>query len=116
MAPLNDYFKFYAEDLSENKVYLTQRGVMRTNCLDCLDRTNFIQTKLAVHILEIMLAGMGIDVEKRGLGYQSLVEALDRPDCVDPLVRNLKKIWADNGDAISVHYTGAGSTHTKYSP
>jgi len=73
LAPLNEYFKFYAEDTSENKVYLTQRGVMRTNCLDCLDRTNFIQTKLAVHILELMLTAMGINVEKRGLEYQSLV-------------------------------------------
>ena len=25
---------------------------------------------------------------------------------------NLKNVWADNGDAISKHYTGTGSTHT----
>ena len=25
---------------------------------------------------------------------------------------NLKNIWADNGDTISKHYTGTGSTHT----
>jgi hypothetical protein len=42
------------------------------------------------------------------------VEALDKPDCPDPLIQHFKKVWADNGDAISVHYTGAGSTHTKY--
>lgn len=27
-------------------------------------------------------------------------------------VVNLKNAWADNGDAISKHYTGTGSTHT----
>jgi hypothetical protein len=27
---------------------MKQYGVFRTNCLDCLDRTNFFQTKLAV--------------------------------------------------------------------
>ena len=25
---------------------------------------------------------------------------------------NLKNVWADNGDYISKHYTGTGSTHT----
>ena len=25
---------------------------------------------------------------------------------------NLKNIWADNGDILSMHYTGTGSTHT----
>jgi hypothetical protein len=28
---------------------------MRTNCLDCLDRTNVTQTKIALKILEIIL-------------------------------------------------------------
>ena len=28
------------------------------------------------------------------------------------LVIALKNIWADNGDMISKHYTGTGSTHT----
>jgi hypothetical protein len=55
--------------MSENKVYQTQRGVMRTNCLDCLDRTNFIQTKLAAHTFESILNGLGIAIDKRGLGY-----------------------------------------------
>jgi hypothetical protein len=100
--------------MGTNTVKRTQRGVMRTNCLDCLDRTNFVQTKLAVHILEIMLDALGIDVSKRGIDYQPLVEALDNAQSADPLVINLKNIWADNGDAISIHYTGTGSTHTKY--
>ena len=25
---------------------------------------------------------------------------------------HLKNVWADNGDMISKHYTGTGSTHT----
>jgi hypothetical protein len=28
------------------------------------------------------------------------------------LIINLKNSWADNGDVISKHYTGTGSTHT----
>lgn len=30
----------------------------------------------------------------------------------DQFIINLKNIWADNGDMISKHYTGTGSTHT----
>jgi len=30
-------------------------------------------------------------------------------------IHNFRNIWADNGDAISFHYTGTGSTHTEYS-
>ena len=28
------------------------------------------------------------------------------------LISNFKNIWADNGDMLSAHYTGTGSTHT----
>ena len=29
-------------------------------------------------------------------------------------IRKFRNIWADNGDAVSYHYTGTGSTHTEY--
>ncbi len=28
------------------------------------------------------------------------------------MIKNFKRIWADNGDWISIHYTGTGSTHS----
>jgi hypothetical protein len=27
-------------------------------------------------------------------------------------IKKFRNIWADNGDAVSYHYTGTGSTHT----
>jgi hypothetical protein len=30
-----------------------------------------------------------------------------------PFITNFKIAWANNGDMISKHYTGTGSTHTK---
>ena len=30
------------------------------------------------------------------------------------LIKKFRNIWADNGDAVSYHYTGTGSTHTEY--
>jgi hypothetical protein len=44
---------------------------MRTNCLDCLDRTNFIQSKLAMHTLDRILVRLGINLEK-DIGYKDL--------------------------------------------
>ena len=42
-----------------------------------------------------------------------MVSAVDDPaNNNDPFLINLKHVWADNGDMISKHYTGTGSTHT----
>ena len=57
---VNKYFKYYVEDIEEKKVINLQNGVMRTNCLDCLDRTNLIQSKVAFDILTTILIKCGI--------------------------------------------------------
>jgi hypothetical protein len=36
---------------------------------------------------------------------------MDNVDCLK-MVKDFKELWADNGDMISVHYTGMPSTHT----
>jgi hypothetical protein len=52
---MNDNFKFHAEDLKEKKVLLSQKGVVRTNCLDCLDRTNVYMSKIAIISFDSMV-------------------------------------------------------------
>lgn len=39
---------YYSYNGQLNRVLSQQAGVVRTNCLDCLDRTNFFQAKLAI--------------------------------------------------------------------
>lgn len=56
-------FNFYAEDMRTNTVVLKQRGVFRTNCLDCLDRTNIIQTKIAVVQVDMVLSKLGVNLQ-----------------------------------------------------
>lgn len=48
-------FKFYCEDVQTGEIIKEQTGIIRTNCLDCLDRTNVIQTRFAWKMLEIMV-------------------------------------------------------------
>lgn len=48
-------FGYYTEDRISGKISQEQKGVMRTNCLDCLDRTNVVQTRLAFRIIDEIL-------------------------------------------------------------
>ena len=88
-----------------------QNGVIRVNCLDNLDRTNLIQSKVAYHTLTNMLEKLGIDV-KKAVGSKSVLIATDNIENSSIFIIHLKNAWADNGDMLSKHYTGTGSTHT----
>lgn len=40
---------------SDGKLLISQKGVFRTNCVDCLDRTNVVQSLLGRRMLTTML-------------------------------------------------------------
>jgi phosphatidylinositol-bisphosphatase len=109
LQPMIENFRFYVEDTVKRTIQLTQKGAVRTNCLDCLDRTNFFQGKVAMLVFEAMMRQFGVDLTS-AFG-QDLVSQLDNDNLkqVHPFVANFKNIWADNGDAISIHYAGTGS-------
>lgn len=48
-------FGYYCEEKQTGRILSQQRGVMRTNCLDCLDRTNVVQSKMLLKIVELIL-------------------------------------------------------------
>ncbi|OAA62904.1 phosphoinositide phosphatase [Niveomyces insectorum RCEF 264] len=78
-----------------------QTSVVRTNCMDCLDRTNVVQSMLARWTLERMFADLGLMV--RG---GTLVE---QDPAFELLFRNL---WADNADRVAASYAGTGAMKT----
>lgn len=75
---------------------LQQEGVFRTNCLDCLDRTNLVQTIISQMALQEFLTHRG---ERRATS--------------DFWVRH-GTLWADNGDALSRIYAGTGALKSSY--
>ena len=85
--------------MKNKKVLLTQKGIIRTNCLDCLDRTNFFQTKVAIDIFEVQLKQLGVDIAAV-FGAESPLEQLDNSNLNKnhPFIVKFKNIWADNGD------------------
>jgi hypothetical protein len=49
------YCYFDASNIKNALLHKTQTSVVRTNCMDCLDRTNVVQSTLARHILNQQL-------------------------------------------------------------
>ena len=76
-------------------VVLQQEGAFRTNCLDCLDRTNLIQTLVSQMAVETFL------------GHRGEYAAADF------WVRH-STLWADNGDLLSKIYAGTGALKSSY--
>ena len=89
-----------AEDPQEKSarrtvVVLQQEGVFRTNCLDCLDRTNLIQTIISQMAMESFLSHRG---ERAASDFWMRHSSL----------------WADNGDALSRIYAGTGALKSSF--
>ncbi|TPX16651.1 uncharacterized protein E0L32_003592 [Thyridium curvatum] len=76
-------------------VVLQQEGVFRTNCLDCLDRTNLIQTLISQMAVEAFLGHRGEFAPS------------------DFWMRH-SSLWADNGDALSRTYAGTGALKSSF--
>lgn len=82
----------------DGNVTRTQRGVLRTNCMDCLDRTNVCQSSFAKYMLEDQLGQDGIDMDAQSDQENTWFNTL----------------WADNGDAISKQYASTAAMKGDY--
>ncbi|XP_015713787.1 synaptojanin-2 isoform X1 [Coturnix japonica] len=75
-----------------------QTGTFRMNCLDCLDRTNSVQSFIALEILLTQL-------EILGLNSRSIVERF---------VESYKAMWTLNGHNLSKVFTGSRALEGKH--
>lgn len=81
---------------------LQQTAVVRTNCMDCLDRTNVVQNMLGRWILTRQLLDVGV--------LQPGETSSDDAE-FENLFRNM---WADNADVVSTSYSGTGALKTDF--
>ncbi|KAG0328016.1 inositol polyphosphate 5-phosphatase [Dissophora globulifera] len=88
----SERYGYFYHDLYSNTMVQTQRGVFRTNCLDCLDRTNVIQSNLSKEAIEYF--------------YHNVLPQDSR---FGSLMVMHSELWADNGDLLSKIYTGTGA-------
>ena len=98
---ISQFDYFYKNDAHANDIKM-QKGVFRTNCMDCLDRTNVVQSLLASENLKVVLSRMGI--LRPG-------DDILRKDSFQPV---FKHVWADHADMISVQYSGTGALKTDF--
>uniref|UniRef100_A0A3P9M5T0 FIG4 phosphoinositide 5-phosphatase n=2 Tax=Oryzias TaxID=8089 RepID=A0A3P9M5T0_ORYLA len=75
-----------------------QTGVLRTNCVDCLDRTNTAQFMVGKCALAYQLYALGM-IDKPKLQFDT--------DCV----RLFEELYEDHGDTLSLQYGGSQLVH-----
>lgn len=79
-----------------------QTSVVRTNCMDCLDRTNVVQSMLARAAIDRMLIDLGIFKPGDTIALDANFQKLFR------------NVWADNADTVSKAYSGTGALKTDF--
>lgn len=82
----------------ETGIAKTQGGTIRTNCLDCLDRTNSVQAFFALEMLPKQLEDMSLT---------------EKPQLVARFQEVFRTMWSANGDSISKIYAGTGALDGK---
>lgn len=90
-----DYGFFYFDG---SAVQRCQSGTVRTNCLDCLDRTNSVQAFLGLEVLAKQLEALGL---------------AEKPQLVTRFQEVFRSMWSVNGDSISKIYAGTGALEGK---
>ena len=111
VKPLIEIFNCFSQNLHTREIYSYQKGTIRTNCLDCLDRTNIIQMRICWIILEIFFKKLNLDNQSINKIFNS-TENFFTLDTKNEFKEKFKNIWAENGDEISIQYAGTASTHT----
>lgn len=84
------------------KVISKQSGIVRTNCMDCLDRTNVVQSFLAKYDAFHVLQKMGLYGP-----FETVLRPL--PGNAEATFR---KIWSANADRLSHLYAGTPALKT----
>lgn len=97
MPDLKDY-GFFA--ITNGNIVSEQVGVVRTNCVDCLDRTNVVQTVLAEKVLYMQLEKF--DCIPRGSSLSQYSE----------FMHIFRGNWSDNADMLSIQYAGTPALKT----
>ncbi|XP_066475173.1 synaptojanin-1 isoform X2 [Tiliqua scincoides] len=75
-----------------------QSGTIRTNCLDCLDRTNSVQAFIGLEMLIKQLEVLGL---------------AEKPQLVTRFQEVFRSMWSVNGDSVSKIYAGTGALEGK---
>ncbi|GKT13753.1 hypothetical protein ADUPG1_010327 [Aduncisulcus paluster] len=98
-----------------------QCGVVRTNCLDCLDRTNVFQTLICSQVLRgILKMNDLLSVKDVKIWHKEVGRKKNKFVCSDPLSSlprlkaSFKQLWCDHGDYLARQYGGSNAMKRDY--
>ncbi|KAI8640786.1 Endonuclease/exonuclease/phosphatase [Parasitella parasitica] len=94
---LDDY-GFFLMDTDDNQIIFTQKGVFRTNCMDCLDRTNLVQNVISKKVLSSYIHHR---FKERRINLERVISRHSH-------------LWAENGDSLSRIYAGTGALKSAF--
>ncbi|RCK63372.1 Phosphoinositide phosphatase SAC1 [Candida viswanathii] len=98
----DNYFEY---DLAKSTIVKLQNKVVRTNCMDCLDRTNVVQSTVGRWVLQNQLSQTGYLPSQSTTPFEK----------IDPKFNLFfQNFWADNADAVSCAYSGTGALKTDF--
>lgn len=105
---------------SNSRGYFQQSGVLRTNCIDCLDRTNVGQFVVGMKFLAVSLRVLGLtskESSSSGIGGPSNSRTRIKVDSLsldpsNPLLVGLMDMYGELGDKIALQY-GGSEAHKK---
>lgn len=92
----------HVDSTKPDRIISKQSSVVRTNCMDCLDRTNVVQSALARWMLTRQM---------RALGLLGPLETTAQFEQFESMFRN---VWADNANTVSKSYSGTGALKTDF--
>jgi hypothetical protein len=84
--------------VQDSKVLSSQTGIVRTNCMDCLDRTGVAQCAFGQYAVEQQLKQEGYTIDLH----------------TSTSTQWFNILWADNGDAISKQYSSTAALKGDY--
>ncbi|KAI6654976.1 synaptojanin-1 isoform X3 [Oopsacas minuta] len=93
--------------LNQLMVVSGQSGVVRTNCFDCLDRTNALQTyiglKMAQAMTDLILKDIRVDSDRTNMSqWEGRIE------------ETFASLWHHNGNNLSRLFTGTTALHSSH--
>ncbi|CUS11785.1 unnamed protein product [Tuber aestivum] len=91
-----------------------QKSVVRTNCMDCLDRTNVVQGMLALWALNRQMIDAGVLEKGENAASFNSFEVIFRNGGSEFVIQGLLETWADNADVVSRAYSGTGALKTDF--
>lgn len=93
---LTGFFHNGDEQSQESQV---QNGIARTNCIDCLDRTNAAQFVIGKHAFALQLKALGV-ITKEDIAYDT------------DAINLFTEMFHDHGDNIAMQYGGSHLVNT----